>query len=108
MPAKTKSCGFAGNARNTNVSSVPRFIAPQDLQKAKKKRNNYREKHPYNKPGEDKWKFAYLPADEKELEELNLPSTPLVLEFPHITRRIAAQRSRFVVFGTDPCWFSEQ
>ena len=49
-----------------------------------------------------------LPADEKELEELNLPSTPLVLEFPHITRRIAAQRSRFVVFGTDPCWLSEQ
>jgi FRG domain len=79
-----------------------------DIPKAKEQWNDYREKHPYYKPREDEWEFAYLPADEKELEELNLPSTPLVLEFPHITRRIAAQRSRFVVFGTDPCWLSEQ
>jgi hypothetical protein len=28
------------------------------------------------------------------------------LDFPHITRRIAAQRSRFIVFGTEPNWLS--
>jgi len=32
----------------------------------------------------------------------------LLLDFPHITRRIAAQRSRFIVFGTEPTWLSEQ
>jgi hypothetical protein len=25
----------------------------------------------------------------------------------HITRRIAAQRSRFMIFGTDPSWLSK-
>jgi hypothetical protein len=29
---------------------------------------------------------------------------PLLLDFPHITRRVAAQRSRFMVFGTKPSW----
>ncbi len=29
-------------------------------------------------------------------------------DFPLITRRIAAQRSRFIVFGTKPNWLSEE
>jgi hypothetical protein len=31
-----------------------------------------------------------------------------VLDFPHITRRIAAQRSRFIVLGTEPNWISDE
>jgi len=44
----------------------------------------------------DEWEFAYLPADKEEREGLPIPPLPLVLDFPHITRRVAAQRSRFV------------
>jgi hypothetical protein len=32
----------------------------------------------------------------------------MVLEFPHITRRIAAQRSRFIVLGTEPNWMQDE
>lgn len=52
---------------------------------------------------------SYLPADNKEdLKELPLPLAPMVLDFPHITRRVAAQRSRFVVLGSDPDWLAHR
>jgi hypothetical protein len=35
-----------------------------------------------------------------------LPNAPLVLEFPQITRRVAAQRSRFMVYGSDKNWLT--
>jgi FRG domain len=35
-----------------------------------------------------------------------LPPAPLVLEFPQITRRVAAQRSRFMVYGRDKNWLT--
>jgi hypothetical protein len=57
---------------------------------------------------EDEWEDAYLPSDEDDLAELDIPRPPLVLDFPLITRRIAAQRSRFIVFGTEPNWLSEE
>jgi hypothetical protein len=66
------------------------------------------EKHKSYHLNEDESEDAYLPADEKTLTEMNVPRAPLVLEFPHITRRIAAQRSRFIVFGTEPNWLSEE
>ena len=50
---------------------------------------------------EEDWEDAYLPSDKDERTEFPIPHSPLVLDFPHITRRVAAQRSRFVVFGTD-------
>jgi FRG domain len=50
---------------------------------------------------EEDWEDAYLPSDEDERKEFPIPSSPLVIDIPHITRRVAAQRSRFVVFGTD-------
>ena len=31
-----------------------------------------------------------------------------MMEFPNITRRVAAQRSRFMVFGTDPNWLARE
>jgi len=57
---------------------------------------------------EDDWEDGYLPADEDANKELKVPCPLVVLYFPLITRRIAAQRSRFIVFGTDPAWLSEE
>ena len=60
---------------------------------------------PYYKGKEDEWENwenAYLPEDEEELRKMNTPRVPLLLDFPHITRRVAAHRSRFMVFGTEP------
>ncbi len=66
------------------------------------------ESHPGQKLSEDEWEDCYLPAnDEDALRELNLPRAPLVLDMPHISRRVAAQRSQFIIFGTDPSWLSE-
>jgi hypothetical protein len=65
-------------------------------------------KHPEYELAADEWEDVYLPADEEDLAEMSRPSTPLLLEFPHITRRVAAQRSRFMVFGTDPTWLAEE
>jgi hypothetical protein len=54
---------------------------------------------------DDDWETTYLPPDdEKDLAELGIPQIPCVLHLGHITRRVAAQRSKFVVFGTEPAW----
>src|SRR5258708_7992428 len=60
------------------------------------------------KGDESEWKYAYLPANEEELAKVDLPNVPLLLEFSHITRRIAAQRSRLIVFGRDPRWLLDR
>ena len=65
-------------------------------------------RHPSYGLDEDEWEDAYLPGNEEILAEFNVPRPPLVLDFPLITRRIAAQRSRFIVFGTEPDWLSEE
>lgn len=68
----------------------------------------YVAKHPSYDLNEDEWEDCYLPADEDANTERPVPRPPLVLDFPLISRRIAAQRSRFIVFGTDPTWLSEE
>ncbi len=58
---------------------------------------------------ESAWENAYLPREEAApLDMPLLPASPLVLKFPHITRRVAAQRSRFVVFGREPDWLASR
>ena len=47
-------------------------------------------------------------ADEEDFAESNLPRPPLVLDFALITRRIAAQQSRFIVLGSEPNWLYEE
>jgi len=64
-------------------------------------REYVKEKRPGNGLNEEDWEDAYLPSDKDERADFPIPCSPLVLAFPHITRRVAAQRSRFVVFGTD-------
>jgi hypothetical protein len=60
-----------------------------------------REKKPGRELNEEDWENAYLPSDKEGRAEFAIPSAPLVLEFPNITRRVTEQCSRFVVFGTD-------
>ena len=47
-------------------------------------------------------------ADKKELWFRGESRDHQRLDFPHITRRVAAQRSRFVVFGTDLEFLAEE
>jgi hypothetical protein len=56
------------------------------------------------------WDRLYLPADEEDLQDklLDTPKIPILWDSPHVTRRIAAQRSRFMIFGTDPLWLSSR
>jgi len=53
---------------------------------------------------EDDWERLYLPygADDPKQPLQDMPNIPLLWDSPHLTRRIAAQRSRFLIFGKDP------
>jgi hypothetical protein len=54
-------------------------------------------------PAEPEWEEAkhYLSVDPYQNDELGV-RTPLAVDPSHFSRRIAAQRSRFTVFGTEP------
>jgi len=69
---------------------------------------DYTKRDPYYRDKEDAWENAYLPADEEDLRKMNIPKVPVLLRFRHITRRVAAQRSRFMVFGTSESWLSDE
>jgi hypothetical protein len=57
---------------------------------------------------EDEWERLYLPSDEDDATNplLATPAIPLLWDSPHVTRRVAAQRSRFMIFGADPSWLA--
>ena len=78
-----------------------------DTEVAKTKWKDYLAKSPSDEFSEDDWDESYLPADGED-RMVDLPTLPLVLDFPQITRRVAAQRSRFMVFGTDPTWLADE
>jgi len=52
----------------------------------------------------DDWEEAYLPRAPEDFPEVQLPDSPMLIDTVHITRRIAAQRSRFILLGRDPSW----
>jgi hypothetical protein len=56
---------------------------------------------------EERMERIYLPGGDEDFKKDPLPNEPLVLDFPHISRRVAAQRSRFIVFGTDGSWLAK-
>lgn len=58
---------------------------------------------------EEDWDRLYLPSDEQDAQDplLDTPEIPLLWDSPHVTRRVAAQRSRFMVFGTEAAWLSD-
>lgn len=55
------------------------------------------------------WERLYLPADEEDFRNplLATPEIPILWDPPHLGRRLAAQRSRFMIFGSDPFWLIE-
>lgn len=87
---------------------IERIEALPDIELAKTKWKAFVQKHPSDDLQEDEWDRSYLPGDDEDLAETPPPRVPLLLEFPHITRRVAAQRSQFIVFGTDPDWLAEE
>jgi hypothetical protein len=64
---------------------------------------------------DEEWDVVYLPGNHllkessksSKTEKPELPIEPLVLEFPQITRRVAAQRSRFMVYGSGKDWLTK-
>ena len=50
----------------------------------------------------------YTPADRDWFNHSPLPDEPLVAEPDHVTRRIAAQRGKFVVLGRVPDWLKSK
>lgn len=80
-----------------------------DRKSTERRWKEYWEKnHPYETEEGD-WDRLYLPfgADNPKQPLLNMPTTPLLWDSPHVTRRIAAQRSRFMIFGTDPLFLTK-
>lgn len=73
---------------------------------AKKNWNQYRRKRKWEGLSRDDWDDIYLPWSTDERQELPLPPAPLLWDSPHVSRRVAAQRSRFMIFGSEPKWLS--
>jgi hypothetical protein len=61
--------------------------------------------HPNEEWPVDDESIAYLP---NKPEDLELPRVPMLLTFRQMSRRVAAQHSQLLVFGTDPAWLSKQ
>jgi hypothetical protein len=78
-----------------------------DYKIAKENWGVFLKKHPNERFTEDDWDRSYLPDDEEGQKETPLPKVPILFDSTHVTRRIAAQRSRFMIFGNDPKWMAE-
>lgn len=79
-----------------------------DRKDAQVRWKKFNKQHPHD-TYEDDWDRLYLPLDEDDLKDplLATPETPLLWDSPHVSRRVAAQRSRFMIFGTDPFWVAK-
>lgn len=87
---------------NEKLKTIPEIKLAEDAWKV------YAEKHPNGDYDPSAWEDSYLPVSEEDFSEIPVPRPPFVLEFPHITRRIAAQRSRFIILGTEPNWMQDE
>jgi hypothetical protein len=86
---------------------IDRLEALPDFHIAKQKWKDYVEAHPNDEQPVDDESLSYLPDPDGD-RKLELPRTPMLLTFSHFTRRVAAQRSQFIVFGSDPSWLSDE
>lgn len=77
-----------------------------DRKDAEERWKKYWDEEQPNDTDKDEWDRLYLPADEDDVQDplMQTPATPMLWDSPHVTRRVAAQRSRFMIFGTDPSW----
>lgn len=78
-----------------------------DYENAKARWKVYCQANPWEDLSLDEWDRAYLPGDEEDQKVVALPQVPLLSDTAQMTRRIAAQRSRFMIFGTEPSWMSD-
>lgn len=78
-----------------------------DRRTAEKRWEKFNKQHPHD-TSEFDWDNLYLPMDEEDAKEslLETPAIPRLWDSPHVTRRVAAQRSRYMIFGSDPEWLS--
>lgn len=85
---------------------IKKINSNDEFKRAKERWKEYAKKDSSVEEGD--WDRLYLPADEDDFKEklLDTPAIPMLVDSPHVTRRIAAQRSRFMIFGTDPLWLS--
>ena len=74
-----------------------------NFKSAKENWSSYCRNHPTAGLDEDDWETCFLPLPDGH-EELPIPLFPLVLDFDHFSRRISAQRSRFILMGSDPSY----
>jgi hypothetical protein len=66
-----------------------------------KAKKDWEREHKADAELKDEWDRIYLFDDKSGWKRTPLPSAPLVLDFYNITRRVAAQRSRFIVLGKE-------
>jgi hypothetical protein len=101
---------------NKEIGKLPEF------ELLKKEWKDYRKYRKENDKGwwPRPWDQVYLPGRSADSDRRRrrgdamknsprkpeLPMAPLVLEFPHITPRVAAQRSRFMVYGRGNTWLT--
>jgi hypothetical protein len=85
-----------------------RLKQSSDIKKHRRGWKDYVKRHPSYELEPDCWEDGYLPGDKVDLAELRLPQLPVVLDLPRFSRRIAAQRSRFIAFGADPHWLANE
>jgi len=78
-----------------------------DFEVAKTKWREYIATNPNEDRPVDDESLSYLP-DPDGSRGLELPRIPMLLTFSYFTRRVAAQPSQFIVFGTDPSWLSDE
>ena len=79
----------------------------RDRKDAQERWKKYCKKHPDADP--DEWERLYVTTDKEDAKDhlLDTPEIPMLWDSPHVTRRVAAQRSRFMIFGRNPTWLSD-
>jgi hypothetical protein len=80
----------------------------EDRNDCKKRWKKFHEESPYD-TDVNEWEELYLPRDSDDRNNplLAMPKAPVLWDSPHISRRVAAQRSRFMIFGSDPLWLAD-
>ena len=97
---------------------VDELKAQQEMKDFKKAWKDYRlARRKRGKSWPKQWDMAYIPGQHSLYDRAsravstdppkpNLPDAPLIVDFPHITRRVAAQRSRFMACGRNKNWLT--
>jgi hypothetical protein len=85
------------NRLNESLKALP------DMKLAEDAWETYAKKHPNGGYDPSAWEDSCLPVSDEDCAEVPVPCPPMALEFPHITRRIAAQRSQFTLSSRAFC-----